>query len=50
MSENNELDDTQIAKKTDIIELILEYGDIIEIHAPKNKDIHEHTFFITNIL
>jgi len=30
-------------------ELTLEYGDIISIHAPRNPDIHEQTFFITYI-
>ena len=35
--------------KEDNYDITLEYGDIIEIKAPRNPDLHEHTFYITYI-
>jgi len=37
------------SNKNEKYEITLEYGDIIEIKAPRNSDIHEHTFYITYI-
>ena len=35
--------------KEDNYDITLEYGDIIEIKAPRNTELHEHTFYITYI-
>ena len=35
--------------KEDNYDITLEYGDIIEIKAPRNAELHEHTFYITYI-
>jgi hypothetical protein len=43
--ENSQQQQDEISKN----ELHLEYGDIIEILAPRNRDIHENTFYITYI-
>ena len=47
MNQDEELD--KIKKIDEINGISLEYGDIISINAPRNRDIHEHTFFITYI-
>jgi len=54
ITSNNELNknlDTNTTTTQNSISsnMTLEYGDIISINAPKNSDIHEHTFFITYI-
>ena len=40
------MDDKEISKKNDN-NLFLELGDIIQINAPKNSEIHDKVFFIS---